>query len=78
MTYLNIAFIVKTMKALNEAIKIIGTQAKLAELLKVTPMAVTQWKKRRIPDWAVIPIEAATDGAVTRHELRPDIYPESA
>lgn len=31
--------------------------------------------KRRVPAELVLPIERATGGAVTRHDLRPDLYP---
>lgn len=38
---------------------------------------VWQWinQYRRIAAEKVLAIEAATGGAVTRHDLRPDIYP---
>jgi DNA-binding transcriptional regulator YdaS (Cro superfamily) len=29
----------------------------------------------KVPAERVLSIESATDGAVTRHELRPDLYP---
>jgi DNA-binding transcriptional regulator YdaS (Cro superfamily) len=53
------------------------TQAELARRLDVTPGLIWQWLNdhRRIAAEQVIPIEKATDGAVTRHDLRPDLYP---
>lgn len=33
---------------------------------------------RTIPAEFAIPIENATGGQVTRHEIRPDLYPKSA
>jgi DNA-binding transcriptional regulator YdaS (Cro superfamily) len=53
-----------------------GTQAELARRVGVVPMAVTQWKRhRRIPADKVLLVEKATGGQVTRHEMRPDLYP---
>lgn len=38
---------------------------------------ITRWanKSRRVPAEQVIPLERATDGQVSRHDSRPDIYP---
>jgi DNA-binding transcriptional regulator YdaS (Cro superfamily) len=52
-----------------------GTQAELARRLGVRPMTVSQWKERGIPPKWVLPIERATGGQVSRHVMRPDIYP---
>ena len=52
-----------------------GTQAELARRIGVKPMTVSQWKVRGVPPNRVLPIEKATGGQVTRHDLRPDIYP---
>ena len=53
-----------------------GSQAELARRIGVTPMTVSQWKTRKsIPPQYVLLIEAATAYQVSRHELRPDIYP---
>lgn len=43
----------------------------------VTPGMVWQWlhDRRRIAAEQVIAIESATEGAVSRHDLRPDLYP---
>jgi DNA-binding transcriptional regulator YdaS (Cro superfamily) len=62
------------MEALQRAIDHFGSQAKLAERLSVKPMAVSQWKKRGVPPERCGAIEDATGGAVTRAELRPDIF----
>lgn len=62
------------MKALDKAIKLAGTTKNLAEKIGVTPMAVTQWGKRGVPVKRSLDIEAATEGEVTRHDLRPDIF----
>jgi len=37
---------------------------------------VWNWLTRGLPVERVLAVESAVDGQVTRHELRPDIYPE--
>jgi len=79
-----------TESPLEKAVRLAGGQSALGR--KATPHAVsgkklTQgmvWKwlnqaKELVPspEW-VIPIELATDGEVTRYELRPDLYPAPA
>lgn len=63
--------------ALATAVSIIGGQAQLARILGVSQPNVWHWlhKAERVPAEYVIKIEQATDGKVSRHELRPDIYP---
>ncbi|KAA3536633.1 helix-turn-helix domain-containing protein [Pseudomonas sp. ST1] len=58
---------------LERAILAAGSGKALAGLLGVTPMAVSYWKVRGIPAHQAIAIERAA--GVSRHELRPDIYP---
>lgn len=54
------------------------TQDDLAEALGVTQGAISQWlSKGRIPAERVLQIEQATNGAVTRYEMRPDLYPKN-
>lgn len=66
------------MDAIKDAISRMGTQRKLAELLDIPPACVSQWVNgyRRVPAQHCVPIEKATDGAVTRYDLRPDIFGE--
>ncbi|MGU3496121.1 transcriptional regulator [Xanthobacteraceae bacterium A53D] len=59
--------------ALQRAITSVGSSALLAELVGITPQALSQW--RRVPALRVLAVEAATRGLVMRHELRPDLYP---
>ncbi|MCB2109313.1 MAG: helix-turn-helix domain-containing protein, partial [Rhodobacteraceae bacterium] len=59
--------------ALERAIVEAGGVAALARAINVTPQAVSQWD--RIPAERVIAVETATNGKVTRHQLRPDLYP---
>ena len=67
------------MKNLNieKAILIIGTQKKMGEAIGVSQAAVQKWLHGLNPvsPKFVLPIEKATKGQITRHELRPDIYP---
>ncbi|MBD1555216.1 transcriptional regulator [Pseudomonas typographi] len=58
---------------LERAILAAGSGKALAQLLGVTPMAVSYWKVRGVPARQALPIEKAT--GVSRHELRPDLYP---
>lgn len=60
---------------LERAIKIAGNQAALARLVKKDPGHIAMWKKRgKVPPDAVISVEEATGGKVTRYDLRPDIF----
>ena len=63
--------------ALKTAIEIIGSQGKLAAALGYSQPSVSDWVNRsgRAPAEAVLDIERLTDGRVSRHQLRPDIYP---
>ena len=61
--------------ALLRAIAIAGTQGLLAEKIGVTQQALSKWLRTDglCSNRFVAAIEAAT--GVSRHELRPDIYP---
>jgi DNA-binding transcriptional regulator YdaS (Cro superfamily) len=57
-----------------EKLKAKMSLAELARRLEVQPMLVSNWKKRGvIPAERVLSIEEVT--GVSRHDLRPDIYP---
>ena len=65
------------------AVKAAGGRESLARLLDVTTEAVRLWEKSgEIPVRRVLQVEEATKKngrpIVTRHDLRPDIYPEAA
>lgn len=65
-----------TTNAIERAAQIVGGQSALARKLGCTPQAVSKMcSTGRVPAERVIPVEQATEGAVTRHELRPDLYP---
>ena len=60
-------------EALEKAIEAAGGPAVLGRALGISSQAISQWEQ--VPANRVLAVEAATDGAVTRHELRPDLYP---
>ena len=63
--------------ALEAAYEIIGSQNDVAAVCGVTPGAVSQWKTRgRAPVQHCLALELATEGRVTRYQLRPDIFGE--
>ena len=52
------------------------TQSAFAKRLDVTQGLIWQWLNgRRVAAEQVLKIERATDGAISRHDLRPDLYP---
>lgn len=55
------------------------TQSAFAARLGVTQGLVWQWLEKRTTITAerAIQIEAATEGQVRRHDLRPDLYPRN-
>ena len=62
--------------AIKQAVFIVGNQTKLANAVGVRPQAVQKWcETGNVPANRVLAVEAATSGQVTRHELRPDLYP---
>lgn len=66
----------RNVAALRRAIEKLGGQSALARVCGVKQGHVWHWlnKSRNVPGAYVLTIEAATGGAVTRHELRPDIF----
>lgn len=64
--------------AIEKAIQIVGGESALARAVGTSQSNVWYWAKRAkrgVPGEYVLAIEDATGGRVTRHELRPDIYP---
>jgi DNA-binding transcriptional regulator YdaS (Cro superfamily) len=57
-------------------VDLLGGQKKAAKKIGVTQQAVCKWVNKEMPISAssAVKIEKATDGAVTRHEIRPDIF----
>jgi DNA-binding transcriptional regulator YdaS (Cro superfamily) len=63
------------MKAIDKAIKKAGGLSALADKLGIRPQTVWNWQDRgKVPPDHAIAVEEATEGAVTRYELRPDIF----
>lgn len=64
------------MRPIDKAIEASGGQAELARRIGVSLQAVYQWHKgtRPVPPGRCIPIEQATGGAITRYELRRDVF----
>ncbi len=77
---------VKRVKALERAVKLAGGQTALARQLSQFMRLKKPLKQAHIYNWLyrdkttpyryVIPIEKLLDGKVTRHQLRPDVYPD--
>ena len=60
---------------LEVAIRHIGTQDAFARRLGIKSPSVSEWKSRgKVPAYRCIAIEQLTDGAVTRYDLRPDVF----
>lgn len=62
---------------LQKAVDLVGGQAALAEKIGKKQPHVWNWLNRgnkRAPGEFCIAIEQATDGRVTRYELRPDVF----
>ncbi|HKJ89242.1 MAG TPA: YdaS family helix-turn-helix protein [Gammaproteobacteria bacterium] len=58
------------------ACKCVGGQAELARRIGVRPQSIHKWRKKGVvPAERVLGIEQATGRRVTRHQLRPDLYP---
>jgi DNA-binding transcriptional regulator YdaS (Cro superfamily) len=66
-----------SIEALKHAIDRCGTQSELARAIGKTQGHISQWLIRgKVPAESVLPIERVT--GVSRHELRPDLYPREA
>lgn len=63
-------------EALKRAVRIAGGQTALARLIHRKQAHIWNWLNvsKRVPAEAVLAIEDAVSGQVTRFELRPDIY----
>ena len=70
----------KEIGALRQAIRHhLKSQVAVARAVGVSPQAVSEILRRgkRVPAEWCLAIETATAGAVTRHDLRPDLYPDN-
>jgi len=65
------------MNALDRAISILGGVSQLAAAIGAKQNVVSNWRIRgQVPSDRCIAIERATAGAVTRYELRADVFGE--
>lgn len=67
-----------TKPALQRSCEAVGGQKALADLIGTTQSQVWFWLKRSkkgVPAEYCAKIEEATKGEVSKHELRPDLYP---
>jgi DNA-binding transcriptional regulator YdaS (Cro superfamily) len=64
---------------IQRAVQTIGSNAGLATAIGVSPAMVSQWVNgvRPIAARHCLPIERATGAAVSRYELRPDVFGEA-
>lgn len=64
-------------EALIRATEIVGGQAELARIsgLKQPSISRQMSRGKKVPAEWCLPIEQATGGKISRHDLRPDIYP---
>ncbi len=61
--------------SLDIAIKLLGSQEALAKALRIRSPSISEWRKRgKVPADRCLAIEEATNGAVTRYELRLDVF----
>lgn len=59
---------------LDRACAALGSQQALANALGIRSPSISDWRRSRIPAERCVEIELATKGAVTRAELRPDVF----
>ena len=64
------------MRPIEEAVNKTGSQLRLANEIGVEPARVWNWvhRDKKVPAEYCIAIESATAGAVTRYDLRPDVF----
>jgi len=76
---MKVADVAKMTRALRRSADLAGGWTALAALLsqggpRITKQAVHVWQQRGVPVERALQIETALRGAVTRDELRPDLY----
>ncbi|WP_082060807.1 transcriptional regulator [Pseudomonas abietaniphila] len=68
----------KKERPVEKVVRLAGGQAELARRCNTSQPRIWQClhRNQRVPADLVIPFERAVGRQVTRHELRPDLYPE--
>ena len=62
--------------ALDRACEVLKTQDALAAALGIRSASISGWRERgKVPAERCLAVERATKGAVTCHDLRPDVFP---
>ncbi len=66
----------KTSAAVKRAIEMFGSQTALAKRIGVGQNTISYWlyEAKQVPPKRAVQLEAVTNGAVTRRELRPDLW----
>ncbi|HFL7942321.1 helix-turn-helix domain-containing protein [Pseudomonas putida] len=66
-----------TERPIDEVVRLAGGQAELARRCNTSQPRIWQCvhRNKKVPADLVIPLEKAVGGQVTRHQLRPDLYP---
>lgn len=59
-----------------KAASILGGVDQIADAFSVSPQAVYKWINKKIPANRCLEMEKLTNGEITRHQLRPDIFGE--
>ena len=67
-------------RPIDQVVRLAGGQAELARRCNTSQPRIWQCinRNQRVPADLVIPFERAVKGQVTRHQLRPDLYPLDA
>lgn len=63
---------------IRRAIDLAGGVQSVSTACKLSKQAVYKWINGTVPANRVLFLEQATAGRVTRHELRPDLYPHES
>lgn len=65
----------ETKDPLTRAIEYFGSQQAMADALAIRSPSISGWRQAgRVPAERCAAIEQLTNGEVTRHELRPDVF----
>lgn len=65
--------------ATEKAIELLGGPAAAGRLFGISRVAVHMWQQRgKVPAERVLEVERATEGAVSRYQLRPDVFGKRA
>lgn len=65
-----------SVNAIRRAIDLAGGVPSVAAACRLSKQAIYKWVTDGLPANRVLFLEQATGGQVTRHELRPDLYPQ--